>query len=461
MSTPRAILCFTLLIAAVVSGACDRIASHDGEAAGPSQPNKKATTSASVASDMCGDHGVLEAICTKCHPSLIPVFQAKGDWCAEHGFPESVCPLCHPERGGRPLANIDVTDDGAPADGTMVKLRSADLSTKVGIETVKAEERPNGPEVLAVARIVYDASKVARMNARSPGVVRELRVDVGAKVKKGQTLAVIESASVGEDRGRLLAARARLDAAMSAAQREADLLEKGISARKDVEQAVKEREAAAAEVTAAEAAVGAVGGAGGSGGSYALTSPIDGVVVRRDVAVGQTVDQGPTLFEVVDASAMWAEIEVAEQDVASVKQGQRVALTVDALPGRTFSGSVDYVAPEIEPRTRTAHVRVALTNDDAALRANMFGQARIAVGREHASVMVPRSAVQRAKEVQLVFVRKGNGEYEARRVRLGLEEGALVEITKGIATGEEVVTTGSFLLKTETLKGSIGAGCCD
>lgn len=460
MSTPRALRFIALAVAAVVTVACAPKASLDDDAAGPS-PKKRAATNAPLASDMCEEHGVLEAICTKCRPSLIPVFQAKGDWCAEHGFPESVCPLCHPERGGRPLANIDVTDDGAPADGTMVKLKSADLSTKVGIETVKAEERPHGPEVLAVARIVYDASKVARMNARSPGVVRELRVDVGAKVTKGQTLAVIESAAVGEDRGRLLAARARLEAARSAAQRETDLLEKGISARKDVEQAVQEREAAAADVTAAEAAVGAVGGAGGSGGSYGLTSPIDGVVVRRDVAVGQTVDQGPSLFDVVDSSAMWAEIEVAEQDVASVTQGQRVTLTVDALPERTFGGTVDYVAPEIDARTRTAHVRVALKNDDAALRANMFGQARIAVGRERASVMVPRSAVQRAKEVHLVFVKRATGEYEARRVRLGLEEGELVEIIKGVTTGEEVVTTGSFLLKTETLKESIGAGCCE
>lgn len=457
--TTRVLLLFVFLVAALAGGSsgCGSKADAAAESSEPA-PKKKG---AAVADDMCAEHGVLEAICTKCHPTLIAVFKAKGDWCEEHGFPESVCPQCHPERGGRPQANVDVKDDGAPADGTLVKLKAPDLSKTVGIETVKAEERANGPEIVAVARVVYDAGKVARMNARSPGVVRELKADIGTKVKRGQGLAVIESAAVGEDRGRLLAARARLDAAKAGAQRESDLLEKGISARKDVEQAVKEREAAAADVSAAEAAVGAVGGAGGSGGTYLLTSPIDGVVVRRDVAVGQTVDQGPTLFEVVDASAMWAEIDVPEQELAAVKQGQVVVVEVDAMPERTFKGTVDYVAPEIDARTRTAHVRVALKNEDAALRANMFGRARIAVGREQASVMVPRSAVQRAKDVQLVFVKKGEGQFEARRVRLGLDEGELVEITKGISAGEEVVTTGSFLLKTETLKDSIGAGCCD
>ena len=457
--TRALVLALVALVAGAVVGAgCDGGAEKQARA-GAAKP-EKAENATAVASDMCAEHGVLEAICTKCHPTLAAVFKAKGDWCEEHGFPESVCPQCHPERGGRPQASVEMKDDGAPADGTLVKLKSPDLSKTVGIETAKAEERANGPEIIAVARIVYDAGKVARMNARSPGVVRELRVDIGTKVKRGQGLAVIESAAVGEDRSKLMAARARLDAARSAAQRETELLDKGISARKDVEQAVKEREAAAADVSAAEAAIGTVGG-GGTGGSYVLTSPIDGLVVRRDVAVGQTVDQGPTLFEVVDSSTMWAEIDVPEQDLGVVKLGQAVTVEVDAFPERSFTGTVDYVAPEIDTRTRTAHVRVALKNEDAALKANMFGRARIATGGERASIMVPREAVQRAKDVQLVFVKTAAGQYEARRVRLGLEEGSLVEITKGVVAGEEIVTTGSFLLKTETLKDSIGAGCCD
>ena len=127
---------------------------------------------------------MLEALCTKHHPALAAIFQAKGDWCPEHGFPESICPLCHPERGGRPAADVDVADkdDGAPADGTKVKLKSAELATKAGIVTVPAIERANGPSINAVARVVYDAAKVALVNARAAGVVRELRVDGGAAV---------------------------------------------------------------------------------------------------------------------------------------------------------------------------------------------------------------------------------------------------------------------------------------
>ncbi|MDP2345881.1 MAG: efflux RND transporter periplasmic adaptor subunit [Deltaproteobacteria bacterium] len=453
MTTSRALVC--ALVVALAGGGCGGAVDDKPPAASTAPPKK-----GSAPSDMCAEHGVLEAICTKCHPALATIFKAKGDWCEEHDLPESVCPLCHPERGGRPQTSVDLKDDGAPADGTMVKLKSPEHATLVGIETAKAESRPNGPQIVAVARIVFDAGRVARMNARSPGVVREVRADVGTKVKRGQALAVIESAAVGGDRSKVIAARARLDAARSTAQRKSDLHERGIAARKDVEQAVLEREAASAELAAAEAALGGVGD-GGDGGSYVLTSPLDGVVVRRAVAVGQSVDQAPVLFEVVDSSMMWAEIDVPEQELAAAQPGQVVVVDVDAFPGRAFEGKVDYVSPEIEARTRTAHVRVALKNPDAALKANMFGRARIAVGTEHASVMVPRSAVQRAKDVQLVFVKKAAGHYEARRVRLGLEEGEHIEITKGIAAGEDVVTTGSFLLKTETLKDSIGAGCCD
>jgi cobalt-zinc-cadmium efflux system membrane fusion protein len=91
----------------------------------------------------------------------------------------------------------------------------------------------------------------------------------------------------------------------------------------------------------------------------------------------------------------------------------------------------------------------------------MFGRARIAVGAARASVMVPDAAVQRAKDARLVFVRLAEDEYEARRVELGIREGNLVEVRKGVRPGEDVATTGSFLLKTETLKESIGDGCCD
>jgi membrane fusion protein, heavy metal efflux system len=151
---------------------------------------------------------------------------------------------------------------------------------------------------------------------------------------------------------------------------------------------------------------------------------------------------------------------VPEADLAAVAVGAGTTLTVDGLAGRTFQGPIAYLAPEVDPHTRTARARVALDNPDGALRANMYGRARIAVGDGRPVVLVPRAAVQRAKGATLAFVRLGPDQFEARRVELGAGRDDAVEIVKGVRPGEQVVTEGSFLLKTETLKGSIGAGCC-
>ncbi len=408
---------------------------------------------------MCEEHGVLEAICTKCNPKLIPVFQAKGDWCEEHGFPESICPICHPERGGRPAA--DVSSDGAPADGTKVRFKTKDTARLAGLEVVKAELRPNQSGLRVTARIEYDATRVALVNARSPGVVRAIKADIGTRVKRGTPLATIQSAEVGGDQSRLEAARVRARITEANYQREKDLHEAKISAYKDVLAAQGEWEQAKADLAALEASLSVVGGGSGTSGEYTLTAPISGVVTQRNVTAGNLVGVDQALFQIVDTSAMWAELDVPEGELPRVAVGQAVVLVLDGLAERELAGAIAYVAPAIDEHTRTARARVPLENPDGVLRANQFGQARIAVTGSYETVVVPRAAVQRAKGVHLAFVRLADDEYEARRVQVGAGEGDLVEISKGVRAGEEVVTQGSFLLKTETLKDSIGAGCCD
>src|SRR5262249_53784218 len=119
-----------------------------------------------------------------------------------------------------------------------------------------------------------------------------------------------------------------------------------------------------------------------------------------------------------------------------------------------------YIAPEIDAHTRTARGRILLKNADGALRANMFARARLASGANGVSVLVPREAVQRARASKIVFVRLSEQVYEARRIVQGPAQGDLVAVSGRIKPGDRVVTDGSFLLKTETLKEGIGAGCC-
>lgn len=437
------------LIAALALSAC---ADRD-------PPNAEPAETPAAEGELCAEHGVLEAVCTKCNPKLVPVFQAKGDWCDEHGFPESFCPICHPEAGGRPAQDVAGGTDGAPPHGTKVRFRTREAADRAGIEVVEAEERPGGARLQAVAIIAYDATRRAEVNARASGVVRSLEVDVGAKVKARTPLATIDSAQVGADRSRLAAAEARVEVAEVTYKREQDMHAKGISAEKEVLAAKQALEEARAERRAAASALGVVGG-GRNGSRYTLTAPIAGTVIRRTATIGHMVDLDEPLFEIVDTGTMWAEVDIPETELPLVAPGQAVTVTVGGVETR-FVGVLDYIAPEVEPATRTAKARVALENPDGVLRANMFARAEIALGGTRPTVMVPATAIQRTKGVALVFVRLAPDEFEARRVKTGLIEGDHVEIVEGIDTGEEVVTRGGFLLKTETLKGAIGAGCCD
>lgn len=407
----------------------------------------------------CEEHGVLEAVCTKCNPKLIPVFQAKEDWCEEHGFPESFCPICHPERGGRPEAVV--SDDGAPPDGTKVRFKTKETARRAGIKTVEVTPGGEGAGPSAPAIITYDATRRAEVNARAPGVVRELLVDVGSRVESGAPLAVIESAAVSADQSRLRASATRVKVAEATLKRERDLHEKGVAARKDVLAAQQEVDAARAEYAAAEAALGMVGSIAERGGRYTLTAPLAGTVTRRTATIGKLVDIHESLFEIVDTSSMWAEVDLPEQALAAISVGATVTLTVDALGERSFTGQIDYIAPAVDAKTRTAKARVKLANPDGALRDGMFARASVARAGDPGTVVVPRAALQRAKGVSLVFVRLGDDVFEARRVQTGAADGDLVQLLGGVKAGEQVATDGSFLLKTETLKGSIGAGCCD
>ncbi len=418
----------------------------------------KATPQA-VEGAMCAEHGVLEAVCTKCNPKLAAVFQAKGDWCPEHGFPESFCPICHPERGGKPGA--DVGSDGAPADGTKVRFRTKEAAKLAGIETAPAEARARGARHEAVATNANDATHHAEVNAPAGGVGRRLEADVGATVKKGATLALIESATVGSDRSRMRAATTRLQVAEAAHQRAKSLNASGVAADKDLLEAGQALDEARSELATARAALGMVGAGETGAGSYAVRSPIAGTVIRRGATIGRFVDTSDVLFEVVDTRMMLLEIDVPEGRLNEIATGQAVTVVLDSSPDRQWRGRIDFVAPEVDPRTRTARARARLDNRDGALRANLYGRALVELGAARPTVMVPREAVQRAGGATLVFVRLAEDVYEARRVKVGLSEGDLVELATGVASGEPVATRGSFLLKTETLKGAIGAGCCD
>jgi cobalt-zinc-cadmium efflux system membrane fusion protein len=429
---------------------------HDLPKSHCKQCNPNLTFTAVVPRDWCKEHAVPESKCTKCNPKLVATFIQAGDYCREHGFPESVCPRCHPEL----VRAAGAEPPQFPSPGTRIRIAGDQALRAAGIRTVKAEARSVARTIEVVGRIGYDQNRLAQLTSRGDALVAEVKVDVGDEVKAGQPLLVLTSGTVGGSQAQLSAAKARVEAARAALAREEALLERGISARKDVEEARREVAAAEAEQDAARSALAAAGGGAGRGGRYVLTAPFAGTVVARDAAAGRSAAAGQVLLEVADLSRMWANLDIAEVDSASVRPGQRVRVRIEALRGATREGTIARVGSSVDPATRTIRARVELPNKDRSLKAGLFVRAAIDVADAQDAVLVPRDAVQRAEGHALVFVRTGKGVFNPVAVELAEAAGDAVAV-RGLDAGAEVVTTGAFLLKTEILKDSIGAGCCE
>jgi len=404
--------------------------------------------------DRCGGHALPESMCTICNPELTAGFVEAGDWCIEHGLPESACPKCNPM--------TPPGEGGSFAPGTRIRFRSPETEARAGIETVPAGLTGLGVGVEATARIAFDADRVAEIRTPTGGVVRELRVDLGDAVSPGSVLVVLESAEVGDLRARLTAARERLHTAEADLERQRELRAAGVASARQEELALQEVGGADSAVRAAVAALGAAGaGRSGASGRYSVTSPIAGSVVRRPVALGSAVTDRDLLALVADTSTVWALLDIQEEDVAGVRPGQEVTLAIDGIGDRSFEGTITWLSAEVDPRTRTVTARAELANPDGLLRANQFGRASVEVQASADVVSVPRSAVQRLDDGAVVFVRAGPGLYEPRAVDVGLGDAWRVQLLGPVDAGDEVVTTGAFLLKTELRKDAIGAGCCE
>ncbi|MBS1151470.1 MAG: putative cation efflux system protein czcB [Myxococcaceae bacterium] len=412
-----------------------------------------------AAKDWCKEHAVPESKCTRCNPKLVARFIEAGDYCREHGFPKSVCPICNPEL-------VKAAGEEPPTfatEGTRVRLASADTAREAGIQTVRLTPQRFAQSVDVTGRLGFNQDRLAQLSSPGDALVLEVQVDVGQEVTAGQSLLALASSQVGAAQARAQSATARLAAAEAAVAREEKLRASGVSSARDVDEAQRVLSETKAEQASALAAIRAAGGGArlGSDGRYLLTAPFPGVVVSRDAISGRTAAAGQILVSVADPAILWALLDVPEADAPSVRPGQRVNFVFDGLRGEKREGKVGLISPVVDAQSRTVRVRVDLPNPDRSLRAGTFFRAQLEVAAAHQALLVPREAVQRAQGRPLVFVRKSNALFEPVSVELGAGNDQQVEIVRGLSAGDEVVTTGAFLLKTEILKDSIGAGCCD
>ena len=196
-------------------------------------------------------------------------------------------------------------------------------------------------------------------------------------------------------------------------------------------------------------------------GRLTVAAPFAGTVIERHATLGETINREHALFTVGDTSRLWAMLDVKEADIPQLRLGQPVILELAGLRGQRFAGTLTWLSTAIDRRTRTLKARVTVDNPDGLLRAGMYGQARVNIRDRSQALVVPRESVQWDGCCNLVFVRHSEVLYEPRKVQLSYETEHYFLADSGVAAGEEIVTTGSFLMKTEIMKGNIGAGCCE
>ncbi|WP_166297613.1 efflux RND transporter periplasmic adaptor subunit [Bradyrhizobium sp. 2S1] len=193
------------------------------------------------------------------------------------------------------------------------------------------------------------------------------------------------------------------------------------------------------------------------------SSPRDGIVLQRAAIEGMRAQPGDVLFRVADVSMVWALIDVAERDLGNIVVGQKVTVRTRSYPGRAFAGQIAMIYPQVNKETRTARVRIELQNADLALLPDMYVDAEIDTGSPAPVLTVADNSILDTGSRQTVLLDRGNGRFEPREVKLGRRGDGYVEIRDGIAEGDAVVTSATFLIDAESnlkaaIKGFGGAG---
>ncbi|MEA3210278.1 MAG: rane fusion protein heavy metal efflux system [Chthoniobacter sp.] len=187
-----------------------------------------------------------------------------------------------------------------------------------------------------------------------------------------------------------------------------------------------------------------------------LKAPIDGLVIERNQAVGELVDKTSAVYVISDPADLWVIAEIKERDLAAVKVGQVAAFAVLAYPEEAFRGKVVRIAHKVETDSRTVEARIEVRNEDGRLKPGMFADVEITTTVLKGVLVISDAAVQTDGDKQVVFLALDGSKFEKREVKLGLTQHGRVQVLAGLKPGDQIATEGSFILKSELLKGELG-----
>lgn len=460
----------------------------------------------------CDEHGVPEAECIACNADLMPKEELFG-WCKEHGVHE--CVLHHPqvsqlekppaigkadfERAQRAITARPRTpnDPLCRMHLRRIQFPSIEAVNRAGIDITLVERGPVIESIKTTGEVVYDQTRVAQLASRANGTIWKVEKELGDQVRKGEVLALVDAAEVGNKKADLLQAVVQYELDIKTYDRIARL-GGSVIPQKRVEQASKAKKESEFKVESAIQALLNLGlfierdkvfgttsselrqqlntlglpkSVVTSNEQSKLTSnlipviaPRDGIVVKRNAVAGEVIETDRPLFTIADTSRMWLLLNVPLEEAQRISIGQELIFHPDGSTHESL-GKIKWISTEVDNKTRIVKVRGELSNDNSTLRNETFGAGEIILRKETDAIVVPKDAIHWEGCCHVAFVRDKNyfkdGSFKVfhtRSVRPGAIIGDKVEVIAGLLPGEVIVTKGSGILRAELLKGNLGAG---
>jgi cobalt-zinc-cadmium efflux system membrane fusion protein len=352
----------------------------------------------------------------------------------------------------------DEEDEHRKGEHTNEVHLSAEALARAGIHVAAAERRALTGGGGIPAEVQFEPSSTAHVGPLVPGRITRVLVALGDRVRRGQILGVVASSDASTARARLDQARARLVAAESTLRRQQQLSTDGIGAQRSLIDAEAQVGELRAEVQGLRRQLTVLGA--GSAGELELTSPIEGVVVAVHKTLGETAAPDQPAFVITDPTKVWVRGNVPELELARVRAGSAAIVRLHAFPGVTVAGTITYVAPALDERTRSLPVRVTLQAPDARLRSGLFGSIELIGGRADDRVLVvPTDAVATLDGQTVVFVPADEpNSFRPQPVALGRRAGGFFEVRSGLEEGARLCVSGAFTLKSALRSGELSEG---
>lgn len=395
---------------------------------------------------------------------------------------------CSGEPAAQPVSDSDETapqneaaHQGEAGEGTHQEGQSSagEQSNEVHLSaeqrellSIEVDEAPAGTaeaQITASADVRFDPDLTSRVGPRLPANVVEVLVDLGERVEPGQPLVRMDSIELGRAKADYLVAEARASSARQRFEREQTLAEQQITSQAELIEARSQLQQARANHRAAtetlklyglsQEAIDGIESSEEPLSRFTLTAAAGGIVQQRDLAPGESVSPDQAPVHIVDTSRVWLMIEAFEKALPGLAEGQRVTFTSRALPGETFTGTIDWISKKLNEQSRTLSVRAVLDNAGGQLRAGMTGTATVHTqSGQDAWALVPVDALQRMNGQDVVFVPgHAEGAYVRTPVTVGEEGGGWAEIRQGLEPGDRIVVRGAFDLMSAMTSGTRSA----